>query len=83
MRQDEFADLKSKPDIDQLTWISPTVAVAYCGLQKFKIGTATEGIEWADIPMVTTSDKQLNCIFELATRPTKYELRFEISASNN
>ena len=83
MQQDTFADLKSKAKIEELAWISPSVAVSYCGIQKFEIGNASEGLEWAIVPMQLTSDKQLNCIFELATQPSKYDLRFEISASKN
>jgi hypothetical protein len=82
-QQGEFMDLKSRPSIDELAWISPSVAVSSCGVQKFKVESASDNVEWAEVPLQSTTNAQLNCIFGLGTRPSKYDLSFEILASEN
>ena len=74
-----FADFKAKHEIAALPWISPSEAVAHCNLKTFKVRFGSENIETVSIPLNDETAKAVDCIFELATYPSKHSLSFKIT----
>ena len=74
-----FADFRTKHEIADLPWISPSEAVAHCNLKTFKVRFGSENIETVSIPLNEKTARGVDCIFELATYPSKHTLSFKVT----